>query len=65
MILITLVLGLFIAMALGVPIAWALGVSGLGALILMDIPLNTVPQKIFSGMDLFPLMCIPFFATLC
>jgi C4-dicarboxylate transporter DctM subunit len=61
MILITLILGLFMAMALGVPIAWALGVSGLGALILMDIPLNTVPQKIFSGMDLFPLMCIPFF----
>ena len=43
------------------PIAWGLGISGLVALILMDIPLTTVPQKIFSGMDIFPLMCIPFF----
>ena len=43
------------------PIAWGLGISGLVALFLMDIPLNTVPQKIFSGMDIFPLMCIPFF----
>jgi C4-dicarboxylate transporter DctM subunit len=48
-------------MAIGTPIAWALGISGLGAVLLMSVPLNTVPQKIFSGMDIFPLMCIPFF----
>jgi C4-dicarboxylate transporter DctM subunit len=48
-------------MAIGTPIAWALGISGLGAVLLMGVPLNTVPQKIFSGMDIFPLMCIPFF----
>ncbi len=61
MILATLVIGLFVTMAFGVPIAWALGISGLAAIILMGVPLNTVPQKIFSGMDIFPLMCIPFF----
>ena len=48
-------------MAIGTPIAWALGISGLVAVLLMGVPLNTVPQKIFSGMDIFPLMCIPFF----
>ena len=61
MIIAALIIGLFFALAIGVPIAWGLGISGLACLILMDIPLNTVPQKIFSGMDIFPLMCIPFF----
>ena len=61
MILTILIVGLFITMAIGTPIAWALGISGLGAVLLMGVPLNTVPQKIFSGMDIFPLMCIPFF----
>jgi len=61
LILATLLIGLFATMAIGVPIAWALGVSGLGAILLMGVALNTVPQKVFSGMDCFPLMCIPFF----
>lgn len=61
MILAVLILGLFFTMAIGTPIAWALGISGLGAVLLMGVPLNTVPQKVFSGMDIFPLMCIPFF----
>lgn len=61
MILTVLICGLFFTLIIAVPIAWGLGISGLVALILMDIPLTTVPQKIFSGMDIFPLMCIPFF----
>ncbi|MBW2340894.1 MAG: TRAP transporter large permease [Deltaproteobacteria bacterium] len=48
-------------MAIGVPIAWALGISGLGALLFMDVPLNVVPQKIYTGIDIFVLMCVPFF----
>jgi len=50
-----------ITMVIGMPIAWALAISGIGSIILMDLPLSTIPQKIFSGMDCFPLMCIPFF----
>jgi C4-dicarboxylate transporter DctM subunit len=61
LILTVLICGLFFTLIIAVPIAWGLGISGLVALILMDIPLTTVPQKIFSGMDIFPLMCIPFF----
>jgi len=61
MILTVLIGALLITMILGVPIAWCLGISGLLALILMDMPLSIVPQKIFSGMDIFPMLCLPFF----
>jgi len=61
MILTALIGTLLITMILAVPIAWCLGVSGLVALILMDMPLSIVPQKIFSGMDIFPMLCLPFF----
>ncbi len=61
MILAILLIGFLAVMAIGVPIAWALGISGLFAMILIDIPLSVVPQKIFSGMDVFPLICLPFF----
>ena len=53
--------GLLTAMAIGVPIAWTLGIVGFVSLIFMGVPLHTVPQKLFTGMDCFPLMCIPFF----
>lgn len=61
MILAILLIGLFFAMAIGVPVAWALGISGLGAILFMDVPLNVVPQKIYTGIDIFVLMCVPFF----
>jgi len=61
LILAILLIGLFFTMAIGVPIAWALGISGLGALLFMDVPLNVVPQKIYTGIDIFVLMCVPFF----
>lgn len=61
MILPTLLIGFAVTMAIGIPIAWALGIGGLGAILLMDIPLNTVPQKIYTGMDCFPLLCLPLF----
>jgi C4-dicarboxylate transporter DctM subunit len=56
-----LFLSFMVALAMALPIAWALGISSLGSLILLNVPLSTVPQKIFTGMDIFPLMCIPFF----
>ena len=50
------------AMALGMPIAWAMGIAGLAALIVMGpIPLQVIAQKLFTGIDSFPLMAIPFF----
>jgi len=61
LILAILLIGLFFAMAIGVPVAWALGISGLAAILFMDVPLNVVPQKIYTGIDIFVLMCVPFF----
>jgi len=46
---------------LGVPIAFSLGLSSLLYLILADIPLNIIPQKMFAGLNSFVLLCIPGF----
>ena len=48
-------------MAIGVPIAWAMGLAGTLALMNMGMPLTILPQKMFGGMDSFPLLCLPFF----
>lgn len=51
-----------LTMAIGVPIAVTLGLSTLLA-ILWDgrFPAMLVPQKLFAGLDSFPLLAIPFF----
>ena len=61
MILTLLLISFAVVVAIGVPIAWAIGISSLLAIILMGLPLSTIPQKVFSGMDVFPLLCLPFF----
>jgi C4-dicarboxylate transporter DctM subunit len=49
-------------MLLNVPISISLGLSALLALIYSGaMPLVIVPQKMFTSIDLFPLMAIPFF----
>jgi len=50
------------AMATGLPIAFCLGLAGLSGLWAMDvISLQVLPQRMFTGLDLFPLMAIPLF----
>jgi len=52
------VIGLFI----GVPIAFVMGLSGLLALVWEGkLSLLSVPQRIFDGINSFPLMAVPFF----
>jgi tripartite ATP-independent transporter DctM subunit len=46
---------------LGVPVAFSLGLSSLLYLFLTDIPLTIIPQKMFSGLNSFVLLCIPGF----
>lgn len=48
-------------MFLGMPIAFSLGISSFIYLYLADIPLIVIPQKMYSGMDVFALLCIPGF----
>ncbi|MFD2922209.1 TRAP transporter large permease [Halobacillus naozhouensis] len=45
----------------GMPIAFSLGLSSLIYLLLTDIPLNIIPQKMFEGINSFVLLCIPGF----
>ena len=52
----------FLAMALGIPVAFCLGTTTLAALIVLsDVPLCLIPQRMFTGMDSFPIMAVPFF----
>jgi C4-dicarboxylate transporter, DctM subunit len=47
---------------INVPIAFSMGMASiLGLLVQGSIPLVIVPQKIFTGIDSFPLLAIPFF----
>jgi C4-dicarboxylate transporter DctM subunit len=48
-------------MALGIPIAFCLGITAAVALINLGLPLQVVAQRIFTGIDSFPLMAVPFF----
>lgn len=58
----TLFIGFFMLMFLGVPIAAALGVSAvLVILMFMNSSLVVTAQTMFSSINSFPLMAIPFF----
>ncbi len=52
---------LAVLLVVGVPIAMSLGVSSMVCLIIMDIPLVAVPQRIFTALDAYAIMAIPFF----
>ncbi|MGO4890443.1 TRAP transporter large permease [Anaerobacillus sp. MEB173] len=52
----------FIALIfLGVPIAFSLGISSIIYLLLADIGLSIIPQRMFGGLNSFVLLCIPGF----
>jgi C4-dicarboxylate transporter DctM subunit len=51
----------FILLLLGAPIVFAIGVGTLGALLAGGIPLELLPQKIFSGLAHFPYLAVPLF----
>lgn len=55
-------LTIFVLMlVIGVPVGICLGITGLIGVIILGAPLEVVAQRIFTGLDSFPLMCIPFF----
>jgi len=56
------ILVFIISLILGVPIAISLGLTGMiGIVTLSGVPPEVVAQRMFTGLDSFPLMCIPFF----
>jgi C4-dicarboxylate transporter, DctM subunit len=49
-------------MALSVPIGISMGLASLGVLLYKDgMPLTILAQKMFTGLDSFPLLAVPFF----
>ena len=49
------------ALAVGIPVAVTLGLASMAYLLSAGIPLVVMPQKMYAGMDVFVLLCIPGF----
>ena len=52
---------MIVLMFLRVPVAFAMALSAVVALVIGDIPLTLVPQRMFNSLDSFPLLAIPLF----
>ncbi len=50
-----------VGLVIGLPIAFCLGLSSLVYLIHVDFPLVVAAQKIYAGIDVFVLLCVPGF----
>jgi C4-dicarboxylate transporter DctM subunit len=50
-----------LTLVLGFPVAFCLGITSLAVLVAMDVPLHLMAQRIFTGIDSFPLMAVPLF----
>lgn len=61
MMVIFLFVSFLVLVMIGVPIAFCLGISSLSYLFMTGIPLAIIPQKMYSGVDNFVLICIPGF----
>ncbi len=48
-------------LALGIPVAVTLGLASAAYLLFSGIPLVVMPQKMYAGMDVYVLLCIPGF----
>ncbi len=57
-----LALSLIVFFALSIPVAIAIALASIfGITFFSNLPLLIVPQKMFTGLDSFPLMAVPFF----
>ena len=58
----TVLFGAFvILLVFGMAITWVIGISAALSVIALGFPLSTIPQKIFTGIDVYVLMCVPLF----
>ncbi len=46
---------------MGIPLALVMGITGMAVILAMGVPLQLVAQRMFTGIDSFPLMAVPFF----
>jgi tripartite ATP-independent transporter DctM subunit len=57
-----LVIGLLVGLAIGLPISIVMGVVSLVSFLVEGtLPLAVLPQRLFAGVNSFPIMAIPFF----
>ncbi len=57
-----ILLGVFLlGLAAGIPVAITLGVASVAYLYFVGIPFVVIPQKMYAGIDIFVLLCIPGF----
>jgi tripartite ATP-independent transporter DctM subunit len=56
-----LFVGCIVLLALGVPVAFSLGGAALAAMVAGNLPVIALPKYMFSGIDVFALMAVPFF----
>lgn len=57
-----LLFGLFFGFTfLGLPVAISLGVASLGSMLFASLPTVAIAQRMFTSLDSFPFMAIPFF----
>ena len=58
----TILIVVFIGgLAIGIPVAITLGLASMAYLLSAGIPLVVMPQKMYAGIDVFVLLCIPGF----
>jgi C4-dicarboxylate transporter, DctM subunit len=50
-----------VTLALGVPVAVCLGLASLAYIVAAGLPLVVIPQRMYAGIDVFVLLCIPGF----
>ncbi|NLA91525.1 MAG: TRAP transporter large permease, partial [Synergistaceae bacterium] len=54
----------FIFIAIRIPVAFALALSSLAVIVQLGLPFVTVVNQMFTGIDSFPLLAVPFFLIL-
>lgn len=60
--LVALTVSFFVLLLIGTPIAFSLGISGVLGILFYDPGLlRLIPQRMYAGVDSFPLMAVPFF----
>jgi C4-dicarboxylate transporter DctM subunit len=50
-----------VCFVMGIPLALVMGITGFSVILAMGVPLQLVAQRMFTGIDSFPLMAVPFF----
>lgn len=59
---VVLLVSFFLALLIGVPVSLGMGAATLSAFVADgQLPLEILPQRLFSGIDAFPMLTIPFF----